>query len=92
MCSIDAYYKLNSMFYDYFCIGGGRPLTYGETTGALKSLCKTINFIKIWLQMFKTKYMLRCNSYREKMNELFKKSPKTFPLNKFDKSKKNYVY
>ena len=52
MCSINSYEKLHVMLSDSVSSGGVITIPYGSATDSLKSLCGTLNFIKIWLQPF----------------------------------------
>ena len=79
------------MCYDYMSIGSGRPITYGSNIDTLKSISNNIKFIGIWLQTFNKNYVLHCNTYKDKINELFKKIPQTLHVNKpgnFNKTEK----
>ena len=82
MCFVDAHDKLHTTYYGSLSSGSGSPLPDGSTTYMMKSLCNTFNFIDIWLQKFEINCVLHWDSYKEKINELFKNIPQTLPITK----------
>ena len=68
--------------------GGDKPLPYGSTTDALKSLCDKLNFIGIWLPTFERNYVWICNKYK-KMKDFSKQVTLTMTDFKPDNFKKN---
>ena len=57
--------------------GGGIPLPGYSTTGSLKSLSVSINFIDKFLKGLESNFSYSCRAHQDKMRELFANSANT---------------
>ena len=88
MCYLVAHDRLEPDYKDDESSIGDREITNDETIKALKSLGATFNFIEIWLKLLRENYCAKSGSYRNAMEELFKKKPQNVERSLTSKEKK----
>ena len=59
---------------------GDRSIPDNATTKTLESLGPTINFIDIWLKLFRENFNARCDAYINAMKGIFRQIPQTIKI------------
>ena len=80
MCSLVAHDKLKLDYKDDEISIGDRSIPDNATTKALEALGATINFIDIWLKLFRENFNARCDAYINAMKYMFMQIPQSVKI------------
>ena len=80
ICSLVAHDKFQLYYKDYESSIGSRAIPDNATTKTLEALGSTIDFIYIWLILFRENFNARCDAYINAMKDMFMQKPQTVKI------------
>ena len=87
MCSLVAHDRLQLDYKDGESSIRDGSIPDNATTKTLEALGGTINFIDIWLKLFRENFSVRCDAYINATKDVFKQIPQTIKISLNTKQK-----